>query len=192
MNRRSNPAAAARAALIPRANALMAEGLTPPAAWGVVMGLVQGGEPLATVPAPPPPASTIDVAELHREALAIARERGCALSEAFRIAGGLPAGAGPTDGTSHRWWADSERLDLEAREVQRATGRPFGACFREVTERHALADRRAAAATFRERQERANAGDQVAARMAELVAGGMAAKPALLQAGRELAGAGTR
>jgi hypothetical protein len=153
--------------------------------------------PMAASPTPvaPPPAAAcpaIDLDALTREAQAIARQRGMALSEAYLVAGGLPAGAGPTDGTSPRWWADSAALDAEARALQQASGQTYRRAFHEITERHALADRRAAAATFRERQERANAGDQVARRMAELQAGGMAAKPALLQAGRELAGAGAR
>lgn len=192
--KRTNPAAAARAALIPRANALMAEGLAPPDAWRVVLELVKAGEPVAAAPATPPAAGAAGAGELHRQALVIARERGCALSEAFRIAGGLPAGPSSAPAPA-RWWEDSAGLVAEAQALQRATGRPYGACFREIIGAHAQRDRQAAAATFRERQGRANAGDLVAVRMAELLGGASdhaAVRAALLAAGRELAGAGAR
>jgi hypothetical protein len=192
-SKRTNPAAAARAALIPRANALMAEGLAPPDAWRVVLELVKAGEPVAAAPAPAALSSGEVAGELHRQALGIARERGCPLSEAFRIAGGLPAR--PSSPPTPQWWADSARIDHEARELERASGRPYGLCFREVTERYALADRQAAAAVTRARQQRAHAGDQVAVRMAELLSGASdhaAVRAALLAAGRELAGAGAR
>jgi len=201
--RRPNPAADARAALIPAANRAMDAGLSPPAAWGVVLGLVQAGEPVAApMSSPAAPASSParpadrDPAqlrrELHREAVAISRERGIPLSEAFLVAGGLPAGSTRSPAPAGRWWEDSAGLVAETQALQRATGRPYGACFREITEAHALADRQAAAATFHERQGRANAGDLVAARMSELLDGATdhgAVRAALLAAGRELAGA---
>jgi hypothetical protein len=181
----------------------MREGLTPPAAWGVVLAQVAAGEPVAAPLSPrSAPASSPagrDPADLRRELLreaaVIARERGVPMSAALLVAGGLPSGSTRSPAPAERWWEDGAGLVAEAQALQRASGRPYAACFREITEAHALADRQAAAATFHERQGRANAGDLVAARMAELLAGATdhgAVRAALLAAGRELAGAGAR
>jgi hypothetical protein len=142
------------------------------------------------VPAVSCSALRTEAADMGRQREVLARRLDAVEAELGSSRHALPPASAPTPAPP--WWKDTEPLILEAKELERTTGRPYRLCFREVTERRALADRQAAAVAFHERRDPALAGDQVYVRMRELQAGGMNAKPAILQAGREVAAAGRR